>query len=338
VKPRHWFVFVLLGAIWSSSFLWIKIGLQETSPTLLVAFRMLFGALAGVALALQRGVAWPRDIRTWKAFVILGPTSLAIPIFLISWGEQSIDSAVASVLNASVPLFTLIVAHFSLSDDRMTMAKTVGLLTGFAGVAALVSEGLMSASRASVAGQAAVILASIFYAGSAVYARKVTQHVVGWVRGIGPLITASAAMWLLVPVVENPVRMPVLPITWLAILWLGVLGSGIAMCMFYYLIHEIGPTRTSVVTYLFPVGGVTLGVVFLGERLTWQLVVGTTLILSGILLVNRTPRAAAAPVSSERTDRELPTAGSHAPEPAAVAAENRNQTKGEPYGIRYQES
>lgn len=306
MKPRHWLVFVLLGAIWSSSFLWIKIGIQEISPTLLVAFRMLLGALAGVALAFWRGVTWPRDARTWGAFAILGPTSLAIPIFLISWGEQSIDSAVASVLNASVPLFTLVIAHFSLADDRMTVAKTVGLLVGFAGVAVLVSEGLTSASRASVAGQAAVILASAFYAGSAVYARKATHHVVGWVRGIGPLVTATAAMWLVVPVTEKPITMPVLPITWVAILWLGVLGSGVAMIMFYYLIHEIGPTRTSVVTYLFPVGGVLLGVVFLGERLTWQLVVGTVLILAGILVVNRTPHAATA----ESRSRQAPKAGS----------------------------
>lgn len=295
MKPKHWIVFILLGAIWSSSFLWIKIGIQELSPTLLVAFRMLFGALTAVAIAVQRKVTWPRDGRTWRAFAILGPTSLAIPIFLISWGERSIDSAMASILNATVPLFTLVMAHFSLRDDRMTLWKVLGLLTGFVGVAILLSESLMGASRASLWGQAAVILAAAFYAGSAVYARKATAHVGGWIRGAGPLVTASLAMWMVVPVVENPIRMPLLPLTWFAILWLGVFGSGLAMIMFYYLIHEIGPTRSSMVTYLFPLGGVVLGVAFLGEHLSWQLVVGAALIISGILVVNRKPTEAPKP-------------------------------------------
>jgi drug/metabolite transporter (DMT)-like permease len=289
MKPKHWIVFILLGAIWSSSFLWIKIGIQEISPGLLVAFRMLFGALTAVILAAQQKMAWPRDGRTWKAFAILGPTSLAIPIFLISWGEQAIDSAVASILNATVPLFTIIIAHLSLGDDRMTAPKVLGLLTGFAGVVILLSEGLMGASRASLAGQGAVILAAIFYAGSAVYARKATAHVTGWVRGAGPLVTATLAMWMALPFTEKAVRMPALPLTWVSILWLGIAGSGLAMIMFYYLIHEIGPTRTTMVTYLFPLGGVILGVAFLDERLSWQLVVGAALIISGIVVVNRKP-------------------------------------------------
>lgn len=291
MKIKHWIVFLLLGAIWSSSFLWIKIGIQELSPGLLVAFRMLFGALTAVVLATLQKVAWPKDGRTWGAFAILGPTSLAIPIFLISWGEQAIDSAVASILNATVPLFTIVIAHLSLGDDRMTVPKVMGLLMGFVGVAVLLSEGLMGASKASLAGQGAVILAAVFYAGSAVYARKATAHVTGWVRGAGPLVTATAAMWLALPFTEKSVRLPALPLTWVSALWLGIAGSGLAMIMFYYLIHEIGPTRTTMVTYLFPLGGVVLGVAFLGEHLSWQLVVGAALIVSGIVVVNRKPAA-----------------------------------------------
>ncbi|MDQ2690761.1 MAG: DMT family transporter, partial [Chloroflexota bacterium] len=93
MKPKHWLVFILLGAIWSSSFMWIKIGLQEIGPMALVAFRMLFGALTAILIGMYLKVTWPRDWRTLGIFAILGPTSLAIPIFLISWGEQTIDSA-----------------------------------------------------------------------------------------------------------------------------------------------------------------------------------------------------------------------------------------------------
>ena len=286
MKPKHWLVFIVLGLIWSSSFLWIKICVQEIGPMALTAFRMLFGALTAVLIGIYQGVQWPRDAKTWRDFAILGPASLAIPIFFISWGEQTIDSAVASILNATVPLFTIFIAHFFLHDDKMTAQKILGLLIGFAGVVVLMSEDITSGAQTSILGQGAVILASLFYAGSAVFARRVTRHIDGTVRGALPLVTSAVFMWALGPLAERPFEFPSLPLTWTAILWLGILGSGLAVIMLYYLIHEIGPTRTSMVTYLFPVGGVILGVVFLDEHLSWQLVAGTVLIILSLVVVN----------------------------------------------------
>ncbi len=292
MKTKHWLVFITLGAIWSSSFLWIKIGVQDIGPMALTAFRMLFGAITAVAIGIFQKVQWPRDLRTWVIFGILGPTSLAIPIFFISWGEQTIDSAVASILNATVPLFTIVIAHFMLHDDKMTVQKVTGLLIGFAGVVILLSKDLTAGAHNSVIGQAAVILASLFYAGSAVFARKLTQHVQGTVRGAMPLITSAIFMWAVGPLAEKPFEFPSLSITWIAILWLGILGSGLAVIMLWYLIHEIGPTRASLVTYLFPVGGVLLGVFFLDEHLSWQLIAGTLLIVASLAVVNWKSRKA----------------------------------------------
>jgi drug/metabolite transporter (DMT)-like permease len=290
MKTKHWIVFITLGLIWSSSFLWIKIGVQEIGPMALVAFRMLFGALTVWIIGSFLKVTWPRDRKTWLTFAIIGPASLAIPIFFISWGEQTIDSAVASILNATVPLFTIVIAHFWLHDDKMTVPKVLGLLTGFAGVVILLSEDLSAGAHNSVIGQGAVILASLFYAGSAVAARKFTQHVSGVARGAMPLFTSAILMWIVAPIFERPFLIPSLTITWVAALWLGILGSGLAMIMFYYLLHEIGPTRTSLVTYLFPLGGVILGVNFLDEHLSWQLLAGTVLIVSSLAIVNWTPK------------------------------------------------
>ena len=290
MKTKHWIAFIALGVIWSSSFLWIKIGVQELSPMALVTFRMLFGALSAGAIVIYQKAQWPRDWKTWAVFAILGPTSLAIPIFFISWGEQTIDSAVASILNATTPLFTLIIAHYLLRDDRMTTQKVFGLLIGFAGIVVLLSEDLLASAHNSVIGQGAVILASLFYAGSAVAARKYTQHLEGNARATAPLITATIFLWLASLFTKTPINLPTLPITWVAVLWLGILGSGIAMIMNYYLLLEIGPTRTTMVTYIFPLGGVVLGVIFLHEQLSWQLLVGAALIIISLVVVNWKPR------------------------------------------------
>jgi drug/metabolite transporter (DMT)-like permease len=290
MQPKHWTAFIFLGVIWSASFLWIKIALNEIGPFTLVAYRVLFGVLfAGGAVLLQRR-AWPRDWTGWFPFLLLGLTSVAIPFFLIPWGELSIDSAVASILNATVPLFTIVIAHLFLLDDKMSVQRVLGLFIGFIGVIVLLSEDLTAGVQSSILGQAAVILASIFYAASSVYARRKTQAAPGLVRGAAPLVSATVVMWLMAPVLESPLEVPQLPLTWIAILWLGILGSGLALILWYYLLHEIGPTRTGMVTYIFPLGGVILGVIFLNEHLSWQLAIGALLIISSILVVNWQPR------------------------------------------------
>jgi drug/metabolite transporter (DMT)-like permease len=167
----------------------------------------------------------------------------------------------------------------------MTVPKVVGLLVGFAGVVILMSKDI-GASFGSVLGQLAVVLASAFYAGSAVYARRTTEDTPSILRSAGPLISATVIMWLATFLVESPVHIPQLRITWIALLFLGVIGSGLAFILSYYLIHEIGPTRTSMVTYLFPIGGVLLGVIFLDEKLSWQLLAGTILVIASLAVVN----------------------------------------------------
>jgi len=289
VKAKHWFVFLLLGAIWSSSFMWIKIAMREVGPVTLVAFRAVFGLLFGVVVILIQRVPLPRTWREWSPLFVVGLTNIAIPFFLISWGELHIDSAVASILDATVPLFTILIAHFMLQDDKITLPKMLGLVTGFMGIIILMSKDI-GASSSSLLGQVAVIVASVFYAISAIYIRKVTVDTPGILRSAGPLVSASAVMWLGAFVFESPFQVPQLGITWLALLFMGVLGSGLAFMMAFYLIHEIGPTRMSMVTYLFPLGGVILGVTFLREQLTWQVIAGAVIIISSLVIANWEPR------------------------------------------------
>ena len=288
MRVREWVAFWLLGTIWGSSFLWIKIAVAEIGPVLLAALRLLFGAagLVGIAWMMRQSV--PRDRGLLVRYLVLAVLNTALPFALIPWGETRIASGLAAVLNGTTPLFTIVIAHFWLRDEHITRARIAGLLVGFTGVVVLMSHDL-SAGADSLWGQAAVLAASCSYAVAATFARR-------YLRGKPPLVQATVAvciadavLWLAVPVAEPSARLPHLPITWLALAWLGVLGSSVAYLLYYYLIQAWGATRATVVTYVYPVIGLLLGVAFLGEALNVRVVAGTLLVVSGIAVANRAP-------------------------------------------------
>ncbi len=293
MTPRQWTEFLALTVIWGASFLWIKIAVQETGPFTIVSLRLVLAMAAMVGVLIHQKTRMPRTARMWGALFIQGMISMAIPWVLITWAEKHIDSALATVLNGAVPLFTIIIAHYALHDDKMTMRRMSGLLVGFLGVLLLVEKDLRgfgsgdASVRLIVLGQLAMLVSSFFYALANVYARAKFRNVTPIFQTFYPMVVAGGFMWMITPVVESPFRLPTLPVTWVAIAWLGMLGAGFAYLIFYRLLHQIGPTRIATVTYTIPVVGVTLGVVFLDETLTWQLVAGTLLIVSGVWSVQR---------------------------------------------------
>ena len=284
---KDWAAFWLLGLIWGSSFLWIRIAVQEIGPFMLVALRVLIGALGLALVAVVVRPALPRTPRIYLAMAVLGLINTALPFVLISWGETSIPSSLASILNGTVPLFTILIAHLALHDDRITMPRVLGLAVGFAGVVVLLSKDLQPGIiHASLLGQGAVILASLSYAAASVFARTQVRNVAPVANALLPLVAADLFMWLALPVFESPVRFPVLPITWVALIWLGLLGSCVAYLLYFHLIRQWGPTRSTMVTYVFPVVGLVLGILFLDEHADWRLMVGSALIVAGIGVVN----------------------------------------------------
>jgi drug/metabolite transporter (DMT)-like permease len=299
MKPREWGLFITLGLIWGSSFLWIKIAVAEIGPFALVSWRLLFG-LAGLALVvLVRRPEFPRDRRLLGALALLGITNTALPFALISWGEVTIDSAVASILNGTVPLFAMIIAHFSLHDDRMTVPRVVGLVIGFVGVVVLMARDIgPQGIQQGVLGQVAVLVAALLYAGSSVFARRTLRGVSPTVQAFLPLLSAEAFVWGGALLTESPRLVPQQGSTWLALAWLGILGSCVAYLLYFSLLQSVGPTRATVVTYVFPVVGVILGVLFLKETVDEHLVGGALLIVAGIAAVNWKPRAAALQASA----------------------------------------
>lgn len=290
VRAKHWGAFGLLGLVWGSSFLWIKLALREVQPFTLVGYRLLFGLVGMALVIIVVRPRFPQDKKTWLILLFLGLSNTALPFVLISWGEQSIDSAMASILNSTVPLFTLVIAHFTLSDERITWRRGLGLLLGLVGVRVLIGGSLDFGNMGGrVSGQVAVLAAAVLYAGSAVLARKTLKGVPFTVQAAIPLVSGDIAIWMAAAKLEAPLRLPQLPLTWTALIWLGLLGSCLAYLLYYYLLNAIGPTRVTMVTYVFPVVGVALGVLFLQEQLNWRLLGGGTLVLAGIVIVNRMP-------------------------------------------------
>jgi len=151
----------------------------------------------------------------------------------------------------------------------------------------LFSRDLSAGFHGSFLGQLAVLLASVAYAFASVFARRTTRGLNPAVQALVPLLGADLLMWGLAPVIESPLTLPSLPLTWLSVIWLGVMGVAVAFLLYFYLLHSVGPTRTVLVTYIFPLVGVILGVVFLNERLDWQLAVGAVLVVASVVLVNR---------------------------------------------------
>jgi len=292
MRSRAWLAFGALSLIWGSSFLWIKIAVQEVGPFRLVAFRLLFGAI-GLLIA-GRLTRQPLRLsrKQLPSYLLLALVNTALPFTLISWGETRIDSGMASVLNGTVPLFTLVIAHFWLQDERITLPRTLGLLIGFGGVAILVGQNfdLSTILKGSALGQLAVLAASASYATGLTLTRKRFRGQPPVAQATLVVLFSDLMLWVGALAFESPLRLPSLSLTWIALLWLGFLGTGSAYLLYFYLINEWGSTRTSVVTYTMPVIGVFLGVVFLAETVSASLILGVGLVLTGIGFVNWKPR------------------------------------------------
>ena len=291
-------MFVLLSAIWGSSFLWIKLALESGgdgfTPLRLVFFRVLFGTTGLLVLLLVRRMPLPRDLATLRACALVGFFNTALPFVLISWGETRIASGMAAILNGSQPLFTIVIAHYALHDEPFTLEKAGALVGGFAGVVLLMSRDLGS-GLGGAWGQLAVLVATLSYAGASTYARRTLRGLPPLVQACTPLLFSTVYLAVAVLVADRRGALPTAALPWVAVGWLGLLGSCLAYLLAYTLMSTWGATRTSTVTYVMPAVGLLLGWLVLGERVDWRMLAGGTLIVGSLLVVNvRGLRAATA--------------------------------------------
>jgi drug/metabolite transporter (DMT)-like permease len=282
-----WLLFVLLGFIWGSSYLFIKIGVDAgLAPFTLVSLRLLFGfVLLAIVVAVARE-ALPREARTYGHLAVMGFFSVALPFGLITWAEQSVDSSLAAVLTAAVPLFVIPFASVILPSERMTLNGLLGIAVGLIGVAIVVGFDPASLAGSGLAAQVALIGAAASYALGGVYARRNA-------RGLRPMIPALfqvgfalVLMSVAALVLERPWERGLQLDALFAVVWLGLLGSGSAYLIFFRLLGRWGATRTAMVAYLLPIWGIVLGALVLSEAIHPRLLIGTALVIGGIALVN----------------------------------------------------
>ena len=284
-----WLVFIALGLMWGSSYLFIKIGVASVTPISLVALRLGIGALVlGLVVAVARE-RLPRQPRTYVHLTVMAILNIVLPFTLITWAELSVASSLAAIVTAAAPLLAMLIAAIALRSEVVTLARVAGLVVGFIGVVVLTGPAA-TASGASAAAVAALVLAAASYAAAAVYARRT-------LTGLRPMVPAALQVGIafaisgsLALTLEQPMTLDIGGSALFALLWLGVLGSGVAYLAYFRLIGSWGSTRTTAVAYILPVVGIVLGVLFANETVDLRVIGGTALIIGGVALVNARSR------------------------------------------------
>jgi drug/metabolite transporter (DMT)-like permease len=289
MSPLEWGLLLLLSTVWGGSFFFAAVALREVGPLTVTISRVLIAAILLHAFIRLTGLRMPADGRTWAAFFGMGLLNNAIPFSLIFWGQTHIASGLASVLNATTPLFTVVVAHFLTSNEKLTPGRGLGVLIGFAGVVVMIGTDLLDGLSENLLAQFAVLGAAVAYAFATIYGRRFRQ--------LPPICTAAgqvtASTILMLPValiVEQPWTLPIPG--WQTIAALAALGAvctAFAYGLYFQILRTAGSTNISLVTFLVPVSALLLGMLVLGERLEPKHFLGMALIGIGLAAIDGRP-------------------------------------------------
>ena len=283
---RYWPMLLTLAAVWGASYLFIKVAVDEIEPAPMMAVRMLLAAavlLGYVVWRLGRARAFAELAAAWRHCAVLGVFNAALPFWLIAWGEQHIDSGLAAVVQASVPIFNALLVLRFLPHERLSRTRALGLAIGIAGVA-VVTGIHPDGGGLAILGALAVVLSSVLYASAGVYGQRAVSGTVGPVLAagsmlVGGLILAPFALFQL------PGSVPSLEAT-ASVLALSLLGTALAQLILFRMLALYGSARLSLVTYLMPGFALAYGALLLDEAITAATVAGLALILGGVALAS----------------------------------------------------
>lgn len=284
-----WLAMACLSVLWGGSFFFVAVAVGSLPPLTIVAARVLIAAVTLWAVILVTGQAMPRSGESWRAFCGMGLLNNAIPFTLIVWAQAQIPSGLASILNATTPLFGVVVAHWLTADEKLTPARLAGVLCGMAGVAVMIGPvALAGLGGDKLLAQLAVLGAALSYAFSGVFGRRFRRLGITPVQSAAGQLTASSLMLLpLALLIDRPWLLQA-PSTGAlaAVLGLALLSTALAYLIFFRLLASAGATNLLLVTFLIPVSAILLGVALLGETIEPRQLAGMALIAAGLAAID----------------------------------------------------
>jgi drug/metabolite transporter (DMT)-like permease len=279
-------VWLLLCGIWGSTWLFIKLGLEDLPPFTFAGIRFVIACTILFSLVAVRRLSLPSTRSDWLLLASTGILAFCINYGLLFWGEQYISSGLAALLQATIPVFGLVIAHFYLPGERMTLPRVIGIVMGLAGVAVIFSNQLSVAGPRALAGSAALVVGSASAAYSNVLVKARGKNLDPAIIAAGQMLFGLIPLLLIgIPLEGNPLRFHWTGMAVAALFYLAIVGSVVAFLLYYWLVQNMDVTNTMLIALVTPVVAVTLGVLVLNEELNWRTLVGGAMIMLGISLV-----------------------------------------------------
>ena len=282
---KEWGLVIILSVLWGGSFFFIGVAVKEVTPLTIVLCRVALASVILLVIVHLKGERMPSSLKLWGAFFIMGALNNLIPFSLIVWGQTHIESSLASILNATTPIFSVILAHFLTKEERLTVNRITGVLIGWIGVTVLIGIESLRGFGIEVIGQIAVLGASLSYACSAIYGRRF--------KGINPVVVATGMLCsstvMMTPLalfIEQPWSLSPSVITLMALFGLSAISTSFAYIIYFRVLATSGPTNILLVTFLIPISAILLGVMVLGEQLAWNVFVGMGMIFIGLIAID----------------------------------------------------
>lgn len=288
MTPLEWGLLVALSVLWGGSFFFTGVAIRELPPLTIVFLRVALAAAILLVVLKAIGLAMPKNRSVWLAFFGMGFLNNVVPFCLIVWGQTHIASGLASILNATTPLFTVVVAHGLTADEKMTGGRLAGVLFGLVGVVVMIGPAVLDTFGTNVLAQLAVLGAAVSYAFAGIYGRRFKRMGVPALATATGQVSASAIMLLpVVLVADQPWTLPMPhPTTWAAMLGIAALSTALAYVLYFRLLASAGATNLLLVTFLIPVSAVVLGSLVLGETLQAKHFVGMSCIGLGLAAID----------------------------------------------------
>jgi drug/metabolite transporter (DMT)-like permease len=280
-------VWLLLSLIWGSTWLFIKLGLQDLPPFTFAGVRFVVAACVLLCVIAVRRMPLPRAPRDWLLIALTGLMAFTVNYGLLFWGEQRTSSGLAAILQTIIPAFGLVIAHFYRPDERITLWKVCGIALGIAGVALIFSDqASVENGKSALAGSAAIVVGAFGVAYSNVLVKARARHIEPAVLAAGQMICGFVPLLLVGVTLEgNPFGFRWTTLAVLSLLYLALIGSAVAFLLFYWLVRNMDVTNTMLIPLVTPPIAVFLGWLVLGEGLTWRTAMGALGIMSGIALI-----------------------------------------------------